>query len=207
MKLDRRAFIRLIPIVAVAVAGGSWWFLRQTAEEPTMTSQATMTNSGASQGTATTPEAFHFPVTWNGDRPTTVNSIDYRLRIDGDVSKPLELTLKELYAMSNVQRTLEIRCVEGWAADVPWEGVTLSYLLSQAGALLKNIASVRVEGITGYSTTVSSDEIADPDNMIALRAGGAPLTVEHGYPARLVLPARFGLDWVKYVARITCTNR
>jgi DMSO/TMAO reductase YedYZ molybdopterin-dependent catalytic subunit len=206
MKLDRRAFIRLIPIVAVAVASGSWWLLGHTAEKPTMTSQATMTTSVASQATATTSEAFPFPVT--GEQSTKVNSNDYRLKIDGDVSKPLELTLEELYAMSDVQRTLRIVCVEGWAADVPWEGVTLSRLLSQAGASLKNIASARVETIRGgYSTTVRSDEIANPNCMIALKAGGAPLTVEHGYPARLVLPPRLGIDWVKYVARITCTNK
>jgi len=205
MKLDRRAFIRLIPILGVAVAAGSWWFLGQTVEETAKTSQATMTTSVASQATATTSEAFHFPVT--GEQSTKVNSNDYRLKIDGDVPKPVEFTLKELYAMSDVQRTLRIVCVEGWAADVPWEGVTLSHLLSQAGASLKSIASAKVEGITGYSTTVRSDEIANPDSMIALKAGGAPLTVEHGYPARLVLPPRLGIDWVKYVARITCTSR
>jgi DMSO/TMAO reductase YedYZ molybdopterin-dependent catalytic subunit len=193
--------------VAVAVASGSWWLLGQTPREQEVTPQATVTTTVAAQSAATTPEAFNFPVTWNGDRPITVNSSDYRLKIDGDVSKRLDLSLEELYAMSDVQRTLEIRCVEGWAADVLWEGVTLSYLLGQAGASPKNIASARVESITGYSTTVNSDEIANLDNMIALKAGGAPLTVEHGYPARLVLPARFGLDWVKYVSRITCTNK
>jgi DMSO/TMAO reductase YedYZ molybdopterin-dependent catalytic subunit len=129
------------------------------------------------------------------------------LKVDGDVSKPLELTLDDLYSMSNVQKTLEIQCVEGWAADVLWEGIPLSYLLSQAGASLKNIAHVTVEGVTGYGTTLSSDEIADPNTIIALKAGGAPLTVDHGYPARLVLPQRLGLDWVKYVSRITCSNR
>jgi DMSO/TMAO reductase YedYZ molybdopterin-dependent catalytic subunit len=154
-----------------------------------------------------TPEAFVFPVTWNGDQPTKIDANEYRLKIDGDVPKPLELTLEQLYAMSNVKKTLKIQCVEGWAADVFWEGIPLSYLLSQAGASLKNIASVTVESITRYRTTISSDEIANPDNMIALKAGGVPLAVEHGYPARLVMPARFGLDWVKYVGRITRTNK
>ena len=44
------------------------------------------------------------------------------------------------------------------------------------------------------------------DYMIALKVGGAPLTIDHGYPARLVAPARSGLDWVKYVAQITATR-
>jgi DMSO/TMAO reductase YedYZ molybdopterin-dependent catalytic subunit len=227
MKLDRRAFIRSIPVVALAAACGSLWFLGQAAKEPIMTSRATATTSVASpasptasvvsqtgstasvalQPTSTTPEAFDFPVTWNGDQSTKVDTNEYRLRIDGDVSKPLELTLEDLYAMSNVQKTVEIQCVEGWAATVLWEGIPLSYLLGQAGASLKKIASVKVESITGYTMTISSDEAANPDDIIALKAGGAPLTVEHGYPARLVAPMRPGLHWVKYVGRITCTNK
>jgi DMSO/TMAO reductase YedYZ molybdopterin-dependent catalytic subunit len=217
MKLNRRSFIKLIPAVAVAVAGGSWWFLSRTATEPNAVSQGaennrypqaqssvtTTTNSGQTENS----QAPVFPVTWNGDMPTSVNISDYRLKVDGDVSKMLELTLDDLYSMSNVQKTLKISCVEGWSADVLWEGIPLSYLLSQAGASFKNIAHVTVEGVTGYGTTLSSDEVANSDNIIALKAGGAPLTVEHGYPARLVVPGRMGLDWVKYVSRITCTNK
>jgi DMSO/TMAO reductase YedYZ molybdopterin-dependent catalytic subunit len=228
VKLDRRSFIKLIPAVAVAVAGGSWWFLTQTTRESVMTSPATGTSSVTSQAatattsaalqtesttsvvpqpTSTNPEPFDFPVTWNGEQPTKVDTNEYRLRIDGDVSNPLELTIEDLYAMSNVQKTLKIGCVMGWAVDVPWEGIPLSHLLTQAGASLKNIDHVTVKGVTGYETTLSSDEVANSDNMIALKAGGAPLTIEHGYPARLVMPARFGLDWVKYAARITCANK
>jgi len=214
MTLGRREFIKLIPLAAVAIATGSWWFLEQTTGEVPTASRTTATTPMASQTMSTTsaaPEAsstiqvFNFPVTWNGDQPTTVNLNDYRLSINGDVSKPLELTIDDLRAMPTVQKTLEIRCVEGWAADVLWEGIPLSYLLNQAGASLKNIANVVIESITGYRTTLTSDEAANLDNIIALKAGDLPLTVEHGYPARLVIPARPGLDWVKYVKRITCT--
>jgi len=216
MKVDRRGLIKLIPVVAVAIVTGAWWFFEQTAREATMGSQTTATTSMASQTasiTSVVPQAsstiqvFNFPVTWNGDQPTTVNLNDYRLSVNGDVSKPLELTLDDLRAMPNVQKTLEIRCVEGWAADVLWEGIPLFYLLNQAGASLKNIASVVIESITGYRTTLTSDEAANLDTIIALKAGGLPLTVEHGCPARLVIPARPGLDWVKYLTRITCISK
>jgi DMSO/TMAO reductase YedYZ molybdopterin-dependent catalytic subunit len=225
MKLDRRTFIRLIPIgMAAALAGGSWWFFRELASRQIIHSEATVTTSATLQATPTTtsalqiesttsvapqpvlttPEAFDFPVTWNGDQPTKVDKNKYRLKIDGDVSEPLELTLEDLYAMSNVQKTLEIGCVLGWRANVPWEGIPLIRLLSLAGAP-QRIAQVTVESLTGYGTTMSQeDEVANPDCMIALKAGGVPLSVEHGYPARLVAPKKAGLDWVKYVTRITC---
>ena len=215
MKPDRREFIRLIPLVAVAIATGSWWFFERTTIEVPMTSQTTATTtvtqtastSSAIPPVISTTEASDFPVTWNGDQPTAVNLNDYRLIVDGDVSTPLKLTLEDLRAMPSVQKTLQIRCVMGWAADVFWEGIPLLYLLNQAGASLKNIANVVIESVTGYTMTLSSDEAANPDNIIALKAGDLPLTVEHGYPARFVIPARPGFEWVKYVTRITCTSK
>jgi DMSO/TMAO reductase YedYZ molybdopterin-dependent catalytic subunit len=163
------------------------------------------TTSIATQASSTA-EVFEFPITWNGEEATAINPDDYRLRIDGDVANPLELKLGDLYAMTGVQKTLEIQCVEGWSADVPWEGIPLSYLLQQAGSSLKNITHVTIKAVTGYSTTLNSDEVANLNSMIALKVGGVPLTVDHGYPARLVAPTRPGLDWVKYVATITCIS-
>jgi len=92
-----------------------------------------------------------------------------------------------------------------WDADVPWEGVLLSYLLELAGAPRK-ISSITFESVTGYGANISGNQLTNPDNMIALKAGDIPLTVGHGYPARLVVPIRPGVDWVKYVNRITCTK-
>jgi DMSO/TMAO reductase YedYZ molybdopterin-dependent catalytic subunit len=207
MRVDRRSFIRLVPLaVAVVLAGGSWWILRETTEAPTTQSVATVTTTEASQTTATASEAFDFPVTWNGDKATQVDLNEYRLKVDGDVSNPLSLALDDLRALSSVRRTLNIQCILGWAADVPWEGLLLSELLSLAGAP-ENLAEVTIESVTGHKMTLSSNDLANPDNMIALKAGGFSLTAEHGYPARLVAPTRSGLNWLKYVTRITCKKK
>lgn len=141
MKLSRRKFMILIPAGLVAV--WSWWFFRRVEE----------------QG---------FPVTWNGEVSTTVDMNSYRLRINGDVSNPLELKLEDLYAMNRVQKTLKITCAEGWSADVLWEGIPISELLSRAGLSLQNIAHVTITGVTGYSRTLSSDEAKNPAYMIVL---------------------------------------
>jgi DMSO/TMAO reductase YedYZ molybdopterin-dependent catalytic subunit len=146
-----------------------------------------------------------FPVTWNVDFPQNVDPSDYRLTVDGDVANPLQLTLQQLQAMPSVERSLPIRCVEGWSAMVLWEGIPLSYLLSQAGAPA-NFDHVTVESIAGYSSRISESVVANSNTMIALKAGAAPLTTDHGYPARLVLPSAHGLDWVKQVGRITCAK-
>jgi DMSO/TMAO reductase YedYZ molybdopterin-dependent catalytic subunit len=153
-----------------------------------------------------TAEAFSFPVTWNGDEPTTIDPKDYRLMIDGDVPRSLQFTLEDLQSMPSLHRTLKIQCVTGWAADVSWDGIPLLFLLREAGVTPENITKVTIKSITGYEVTLNSDEITNSDTMIALKAGGSPLTLEHGYPVRLVAPTRLGVDWVKYVTRITCAN-
>jgi len=217
MKLSRRALLRSIPVIGAAIVAGSWWFLnerRQNTEgeiftRATVQSRTTTASSETtaiqSETTATTGKPFNFEVTWNGDKPTEVNIADYRLMIDGDVSNPLQLTIEDLRRMPAAKRTANIACVMGWDADVPWEGVLLSYLLDLAGAP-KKIERITFESVTGYGASISGSQLTNPDNMIALKAGDAPLTVGHGYPSRLVAPTRPGVDWVKYVNRITCTK-
>jgi DMSO/TMAO reductase YedYZ molybdopterin-dependent catalytic subunit len=201
MKLTRRDFIKLAPI-GVAVSVASWWLVKQ---EKLPTSPSASENTSSSQTKAPTVEPSNFPVTWNGDIPQNVDPRDYRLRVDGDVANPLQLTLEELEAMPSVEKSLPIRCVEGWSATVLWEGIPLSYLLSQAGAPAK-FDHVTVESIAGYTSKISQIVVANSNTMIALKAGAIPLTTDHGYPARLVLPGAHGLDWVKQVGRITCAK-
>jgi DMSO/TMAO reductase YedYZ molybdopterin-dependent catalytic subunit len=199
MKHSRRSFIKLIP-VGGAVAAASW-FLSQRTSSPSVTVNPSAT-------TAVSEETFDFPVTWNVDQPINVDPKDYRLRVDGNVSNPIQLTLEELYTMPLVNENSMISCVEGWNTTVTWEGVRLSHLLSLAGAP-SDFDHVTVESITGYTTQINQKDIHS-GIIIAVKAfngkGSVPLKVEHGYPARLVLPKTLGLAWVKYVGKITCTK-
>jgi len=224
MKFDRRTFLKLVPAVGAAAAAGSWYFLRQplkrqgpegqistsvTTKESTLT-RSTSTelkeSATASSETAAAEKGFNFPATWNGDKATEVNLAEYRLTVDGDVSNPLELTVDDLHGMPSVKKTLNIACVLGWEADVPWEGIPLSHILNLARAP-KSLDYITFKAVTGYGARILSNDLSNPDNMIAMKAGDAPLTTTHGYPARLVVPTRPGVDWVKYVNRITCTKK
>jgi DMSO/TMAO reductase YedYZ molybdopterin-dependent catalytic subunit len=200
MKLTRRSFIKIFPIGA-AISVLSWWLLKR--ETPTSPARYLET-AGPSQTTSeATGETSDFPATWNGDWPVDIDPENYRLSVDGDVSNPFELRLDELYAMPAITENQTISCVTGWSALVRWEGISLSSLLGKAGAP-SEFDHVIVESITGYAMTLSRKDVAASGAMIALKAGSAPLKVEHGYPARLVLPGRPGYEWVKYATRITC---
>lgn len=188
--------------IGVGVSVASWWLVKQ---ENSPASPSGSENTSSSETGASTVGPPNFPVTWNGDIPQNVDPSAYRLSVDGDVANPLQLTLEELGAMPSVKKSLPIRCVEGWSALVLWAGIPLSYLLSQAGAPAE-FDHVTIESVAGYTTEISQIVVANSNTMIALKAGGVPLTLDHGYPARLVLPGAHGLDWVKQVGRITCSK-
>ena len=197
---DQKVFLKLVPL-GVAISVASWWFLEQ--KTPTNFIW-TVQNDRSSR--ARCDGGTDFPEAWaeHADHPI-VDSRDYLLRVDGDVSNPLQLTLEQLYAMPSVSQSSTITCVEGWSALVAWKGIPLSRLLSLAGAP-SEFSHVMVESITGYTMKISQDDAENPHNIIALKAGSVPLNNEHGYPTRLVLPTRPGLEWVKQVSRITCTK-
>ncbi len=129
----------------------------------------------------------------------------WRLRVEGDVARPLELSLQELRAMPQHDATLPISCVEGWSAGVRWRGVRVRELLDKAGA--PPDAEVVVESLqrSGQyrASTLNRSHARDRDTLLALEANGGPLDIEHGYPARLIGPNRPGVMQTKWVSRMT----
>jgi DMSO/TMAO reductase YedYZ molybdopterin-dependent catalytic subunit len=99
---------------------------------------------------------------------------------------------------------LPIACVEGWSVNAQWTGVRLRDLLDRAGAPeAADIRIVSLERSGAYATTYMPREYArDPLTLLALRLGGAPLTIDHGYPARIIAPGRPGVLQTKWVSRI-----
>jgi DMSO/TMAO reductase YedYZ molybdopterin-dependent catalytic subunit len=101
---------------------------------------------------------------------------------------------------------LPIACVEGWSTGVQtWAGVRLADLAALVGAAPD--ANLFVESLQrggGFgSATLSAGQLRAPDAMLALRVNGADLTADHGFPARVVVPALPGVHNTKWVARMT----
>ena len=101
---------------------------------------------------------------------------------------------------------LSINCVEGWSTgDQAWTGVRLRDLARLAGA--DHPASVLVESLQSggaFSRVVlSAGQVMDPDSLLALRVNGADLSPDHGYPARVIVPASPGVHNTKWVASMT----
>lgn len=137
---------------------------------------------------------------------------DWRLvlgrgRPDGS-SGPGFVTLSRADLLGMAQHTahLPIACVEGWSTDdQEWSGVRLRDLTRLAdvprptGVLVR---SLEKRGAFARAA-LSQDQVLNPDSLLALRVNGADLTPDHGYPARVIVPAGPGVHNTKWVASLT----
>lgn len=127
----------------------------------------------------------------------------WRLTLSGGPA-PVVLRRAELTAMAQRSARLPIACVQGWSTVQAWSGVRLAELAALAGVPSPRSARVSSLGREGYfnSATLQANQISDPDAMLALRVNGADLSLDHGYPARIMVPAIPGVHNTKWVTSI-----
>ena len=119
---------------------------------------------------------------------------------------PVRLSRADLLGVEQHTAHLPIACVEGWSTDnQAWTGVRLRDLARLAG--VSRPASVLVESLERGGTfrhaVLSAGQIMDPDSLLALRVNGAELSLDHGYPARVIVPANPGVHNTKWIASLT----
>jgi DMSO/TMAO reductase YedYZ molybdopterin-dependent catalytic subunit len=116
------------------------------------------------------------------------------------------LSRAELLRMEQHTASLPIACVEGWSTDNQiWTGVRLRDLAALSGAASPSSVLVRsLQHGGGFNRAVlSGPQIMDPDSLLALRVNGADLSLDHGYPARVIVPNNPGVHNTKWVASLT----
>lgn len=119
--------------------------------------------------------------------------------------RELALTRDELLALPQRTARLPIACVEGWSTTQEWTGVPLSALAERAGAPGAKqvlVESLQPAGVLRQAS-LTRDQIAAADSLLALKVNGADLSLDHGYPARIIVPALPGVHNTKWVARMT----
>jgi len=137
------------------------------------------------------------------ERDISVDMAAWRLRVGGMVEEPLELTYAELLALPRMAQVNDLHCVEGWGFyDIKWEGVHLSTLLDRARVRPEATHVAFFTHPNVYSDSLTLEQAVRADTMLADRANDAPLTPDHGYPLRLVVPAMYGYKSVKWLDRI-----
>jgi len=114
-----------------------------------------------------------------------------------------------LLTLPQSTQRLPIACVEGWATEQTWTGIPLASLARMVG--IDDPAGVHVESLQGDggfgATELSGEQINDSRSMLALKVNGVDLSLDHGYPARNIVPAAPGVHNTKWVNKLTFTAR
>jgi DMSO/TMAO reductase YedYZ molybdopterin-dependent catalytic subunit len=129
----------------------------------------------------------------------------YQLTLTGGGTEVL-LRREELLAMPQHTARLPIACVEGWTTTQEWTGVRLSELARTAGldpAAVSDafVRSLQPRGVLSKAS-LNGHHVRDPDSLLALKVNGADLPLDHGFPARIIVPALPGVHNTKWVASI-----
>ena len=146
-----------------------------------------------------------WPVLHAGSIPS-IDIATWDLNVFGLVKNPARLSFDELRELGERDQTSDIHCVTRWTRlDMPWKGVPLRAILE----LVEPLDSARyviAHAEQGYTANLPIEALQDPDVMIGLEADGAPLTPEHGYPARLVVPKRYFWKSAKWLRGLEFSN-
>jgi DMSO/TMAO reductase YedYZ molybdopterin-dependent catalytic subunit len=136
-----------------------------------------------------------------GIRPAETGA-SWHLAISGATST--ELSRPALLGMDLLDVSLPIACVEGWATTQRWSGVRLADLARLVGVEHPTGAYVEsLEAGGAFSrVTLAGNQVRAGHAMLALRVNGADLSLDHGFPARLVIPAAPGVHCTKWVRSI-----
>ncbi|MFF3659583.1 molybdopterin-dependent oxidoreductase [Streptomyces olivochromogenes] len=131
----------------------------------------------------------------------------WRLVVEGR-GRTVRLSRDELLKLPLHSAALPIACVEGWStSDQWWRGVRLRDLAALVGYEEGAAPDVLVESLQRHGAfrhaALRYNQVRDPRSLLALFANGEDLTADHGYPARIIVPAAPGVLNTKWVARMT----
>jgi DMSO/TMAO reductase YedYZ molybdopterin-dependent catalytic subunit len=127
----------------------------------------------------------------------------WRLDLTGG-PRTVRLDLPGLAAQPQHTAELPVACVEGWSSVQTWTGVRLRDLAALAGVPEPTSALVSsVEpGGPFARATLTAGQVLHPDSLLALQVNGAALSLDHGFPARVIASAVPGVHNTKWVRSI-----
>jgi DMSO/TMAO reductase YedYZ molybdopterin-dependent catalytic subunit len=143
-----------------------------------------------------------FPVLDLGVQPEIPHE-KWTLKLDGLVEKSATLSWAAFHALPQVEDVSDFHCVTTWSKyDCRWGGVafTTLYDLVQPKSEAKFVYFTSYDG---YSTNVSLAACLDDDVLVATSFDGAPVSREHGGPARVIIPTLYAWKGAKFVSGIT----
>ena len=133
----------------------------------------------------------------------------WKFSITGLVVQPKEWSWQEFQALERVSVFADFHCVTHWSRlGNIWEGVATRKLIELAGGPLPGAEYVLARGYdAGFTTNLPLADFLAEDALVAFLHDGVPLTPEHGWPARLIVPQLYAWKSAKWIAGIELLDR
>jgi DMSO/TMAO reductase YedYZ molybdopterin-dependent catalytic subunit len=131
-----------------------------------------------------------WPVLHAGSVPRT-DLATWDFRVFGEVENPITLSYEELQSLPQAEATTDIHCVTRWSRfDARFTGVHWRELAKLARPK-PTARFVLAHAEQDFTSNVPLEALDDENALIAWEAEGEPLTPDHGWPLRLVVPSRY----------------
>ena len=167
-----------------------------------------------------TANADFYIVTKNAGGDPVLDGAEWRLRIDGEVGRPVELDLASLRRLPALEVTKTLECISNFVAKcelapfgcdlistAKWKGVRVSDVLALAGGIKPGAVSLATFAADEFTTALPIDVVMAPDTLLVYEMNGQVLPREHGYPVRMLVPGRYGMKNAKWVVALRVMNR
>jgi len=135
----------------------------------------------------------------------------WMLKITGMVDEPIELSYDDLIARGLVEADITLTCVSnlvggGLVGTARWQGVRLDELLESVG-IQEGADQIVGRSVDGYTCGFPVAALDGRDALVAVAMNGEPLPLEHGFPARLIVPGIYGYaSATKWLTEIELTT-
>ena len=167
----------------------------------------------------TSNDGFYI-VTKNAGGDPIIHPQDWRLLVDGEVGQPFQLDYATLRKLPSVEVTKTLECISNFVGKpelapfgsdmmgtAAWKGVRVGDILQLVGGVKPGADWLAVLSSDEYTSALPMDLALDPATLLVYEMNGETLPREHGYPARLLVPGRYGMKSAKWVVGLRPLRR
>ncbi len=130
-----------------------------------------------------------------------INISEYDLIIDGLVKNPKTYNYEEVLSHQNYKKVVTLNCVEGWSANILWEGILINELFNEAKPL-PSANTIIFHAYDGYTVNYPVEYFEDKNILLAYKMNNATIIPDRGFPFVLVAEDKWGYKWIKWITEI-----
>lgn len=135
-----------------------------------------------------------------------INADRWSLRLRGSVNKTVELSYDDIKALPSIQQYATLQCISNdvggdLMGNALWTGVQLKKVIDLAGPT-SDVTHVLFRCEDDYMESLSIERATMDEVLLTYEMNGARLTEKHGYPLRLLVPGKYGMQNPKWITEI-----